>query len=233
MSHAVSIARKRRRGFSVYTAQPFDGSGTSLYATAGTAVLYRSLRTVPTRPARGLPPVTKTTRVAFEPDPATSIDWTLPAELASGDVTFDVRRYADDVECQTENAETVVAELDGSLDDVTGILGTAALLAPEIRAGGVVRLRFRWSADSSGSQPTSFTWSRTAGPTSPTAIVVDAVDGQVIYETDTAALSDSSPYTYQLTATDGVVTVTLLTGVVFTADASGPPAPASATAEGW
>lgn len=230
---AVSTAAKRRRGSTAFTAAPFSGSGTSLYGNVGTSVVYRAVKIVSRRRARGLGLVRKTSRVDSAADPAASFAYSMPVGWASSAVVFDVRRYKDNVENLSTNFGTVAVTLDGSLDDVTSILGTATLLAPEILAGGVVRLRFRYHKSDSGLDPFSFSWSRTAGPTSPSASTVAYDPDNAVHVVDTAALSDASAYTYKLTAINGAHSVDLLTGVVFTADASGPPAPTLGSAEAW
>jgi len=229
-----SIAQKRRRGVSVFTAQPFDGSGVSLYASVGNAVQYRRLKLVTKIQPRQLPSIAKTTRVAAAADPATEIEYTLPAALVNQTVTYDVRRYQDDVENITDNAFTRTVTTDSSGDDVTTIIGTAELLNTELRAGGVVRLRFRYDHSESGLPPVTFAAVRTAGPTTPDDAEATYIERQQIYEIDTPALpDDSGAYTYKITATNGATTVDLLTGITFTPDASGPSAPSSGTAEAW
>lgn len=232
MSRVPSIAAKRRRGLTVFTARPFAGNGTSLYVSIGATVQYRNLRVIARRPARGLPAVTKTSRVANVSDPTAEIAYSLPAALASQEITIDVRRHADDWENLTNNAYTQTRILDGSRDDDTGILGTAILLETEIRAGGIVRLRFRYLASPDGLQPVTFAAVRTVGPTSPDDVSIDYDETRQVFEIDTPALSDASPYTYKITATNGAVSIDLLTGITFTADATGPTAP-SGSALQW
>lgn len=232
MSRVASIAAKRRRGMTVFTAQPFDGSGTSLYVTVGSAVQYRELRVI-SRSPRPLPAITKTSRVAAAADPAVSIEYSLPAGLASQQIAVDVRRYADDWEQLNDNAYIQTRVLDASRDDDTGILGTAQLLSTEIRAGGIVRLRFRYLPSASGLTPETFTASRTAGPTTPDDVAIVYDSTAPFQEIDTPALSDASAYTYKITAASGAVTLDVLTGITFTADASGPPAPIAGSAEKW
>lgn len=230
---AISVMAKRRRGSTVFTARPFEGSGTSLYANTGTTTKYRAVRVIPKRHPRGLPAIRKTSRVSVVYDPTSSFSYPIPGAWASSAVVFDIRRFKDDVENLSTDFDTIKASLDGDLEDVTLISGRATLLAPEIRAGGVVRLRFRYHASDTGPAPSLFTWARTAGPTSPASSTIEFQEGVAVYEVDTPALSDASPYTYRLTATDMTNSVTLLSGVVFTADASGPPAPTLVSAEAW
>lgn len=227
---------------------PFDGDGVSLYARAGSEVQYRNVRVLPVSRGRrrngaikgtggnhslGAASVLKTARVASAAAPAVTLDFTLPAAMLGQTVTFDVRRYKDDVENESTAYRTVTAAVDGSGEDATGILGTASLVSVEKRAGGVCRIRFTWTASRVGVQPVRFRAARTAGPTSPSSTTVGVVDRQRLYEIDTAALSDASAYTFKITAENaaGTITADVLTGITVTADATGPTAPGSITAE--
>lgn len=227
--------------------RPFQGQGLSVYANTGAAVLYRQPRVVMRRHRRhrrfwiksteerlelGADPIPKTLRQTSQAGTASqqlAIPLTLLAGWASSEIVIDVRHYHDDVENLTDNHRAVRVELDGSLDEVQEIRGTAQLLTPEIRAGGIVRLRWRWIAARDGVQPDTFRASRTAGPTSPSDATT-AASGSGLYEVDTPALS-SGAYTYKLTAELGAVTQDVLTGIAFTADAAGPPAVTSVTTE--
>lgn len=235
-----------------FTDQPFDGEGVSLYATIGSTVQYRNLRILPggTRRRRRCGwikggggnhdianAVTKTARRASAADPATQINWTLPAEfipaLNTQDATFDIRRYKDDVENETDNFLTVTVPIDSAGDGDNQILGTAELVSVQIRAAGEVRIRVRYQPSTSGVQPNTFTAVRTAGPTSPADASVSAEEGQTDFEIAITGLSDASAYTYKITAANGATTADVLTGIVFTADASGPDAPTAGIAEAW
>lgn len=220
--------------------RPFEGQGVSVYAHAGETVLYRSPRVVFRRhrrqrrvwiksPEERIPldadPIPKTLRrtsLAGVAGNALGIPLTLLAEWASQTIAIDVRHYRDDVEHLSDNVRPVRVDLDGTLDPVAEIRGTAILLETQIRAGGIVRLRWRWIAALDGTQPTLFRASRTAGPTSPAAVTTTA-NGSGLYEVDTPALN-SAAYTYKLTAENGAVTKDVLTGITFTADGTGPPA---------
>lgn len=233
---------------------PFSGSGgTSLYATAGTSVRYRNVRVLSgggrRRRRKGYvkgsggvhdlsaASVLKTARIDSATDPTDEFTTALPASLIPGsgtaNVTFDVRRFALNVENESDNFRTVTVEVDSSGDIVAAILGTGTLLNLEVRAGGVVRIRFRYNSVLDGTVPTQFVASRTAGPTSPSDATVSYVSGQAVYEIDTPALSDASAYTYKITAEAGAVTSDILTGISVTADATGPSAPTSGVAEAW
>ena len=232
---------------SAFNDRPFEGSGASLYATIGGRVLYRANRVLPTGRRRrngwikgqggrhniAAPSVLKTTRVASAASPATSIPYTLPSTFEDQLVTFDVRQYANDVENTTDNFRTVAKEIDGDLEDGTGILGTAILLSVVPRAGGICRIRLNYFDNPDGVQPTVFRASRTAGPSSPAATTASYSPGQTLVEIDTEALLDSSPYTFKVTAENsgGTVTEDLIVGITVQADATGPAAPISGSAE--
>lgn len=237
-----------------FTDAPFLGEGVSLYASVGQTVQYRNLRVLTggTRRRRRAGwvkgsggnhdianSVTKTARVDSAADPATSIEWTLPAAFIPGggnqEATFDVRRYKDNVENETYNSGTVTVPIDSSGDGQSTILGTATLIEVQIRDSGAVRIRFRYQPSLNGVQPTVFTAIRTAGPTSPSDVSITTDEGETDLEIDVASLSDSSAYTYKIQAANaaGSVTANILTGITFTADATGPTAPTAGTAEAW
>lgn len=220
--------------------RPFEGQGLSVYATVGDEVLYRTPRVVRPRFRRhrriwtkgttprlplGTNPIAKTTRRAFDTGTAgdeLDIALQIPSAWASEEIVIDVRHYRDDVENLATNLRTVRVQLNGSLAEVQEIQGTAILIDPEIRAGGIVRLKWRWIPALDGVQPTLFRAMRTAGPTSPADVTVTA-SGAGRYEVDTPALN-SAAYTYKIRAEVGAVTKDVLTGITFTADAAGPPA---------
>lgn len=229
--------------------RPFNGEGVSVYASVGETVQYRNLRVLPVSRIRGrrngtvkgqggnhdlaATSVLKTARVASAASPAETLDYTLPAAMLNATVTFDVRRYLDDVENESENYRTATVETDGSGDDDTGILGSAVLLSQEVRAGGIVRLRLAYKESRDGVQPTVFRAMRTAGPSSPANTTASYSPGQRIVEIDTAVLLDSSAYTFKVRAenTAGTVTLDVLTGISVQADATGPATPSSGSIE--
>lgn len=177
-----------------------------------------------------IPTGAKTTRVDSVSSPASDITVPENPDWLSEAISIDIRTYKDNVENESTNWKTVT--LDGGGDPVIGLLGSATFLSADQRVGGVVRLRFVWIPEGTGLQPTSFTAIRTAGPTSPANAVKLAAVGRQLLEIDTPALSDSAPYTYKIQAANGAVTRDILTGIVFTADATGPTAPAM-TAREW
>lgn len=235
-----------------FTHAPFDGEGVSLYATVGRTVQYRNLRILPggrRRRSRSgwikgsggnhdiANAVEKTARVDSVADPGVEIVWALPASFIPGagtqNATFDVRRYKDDVENESSNARTVTVPIDSSGDGDDQILGTAELVNVQIRDDGDVRIRFRYTPSSAGIQPDTFTAVRTAGPTSPADVEITALDGETNFEIDVPGLSDASAYTYKITAENGAVAKDVITGIEFTADATGPTAPTEGVAEPW
>lgn len=226
--------------------RPFEGSGASLYANLGTTVQYRAVRVLPTSRSRrrygwikgtagnhnvAASSVLKTTRKASVASPADEISYTIPVAWASNTASFDVRQFADDVENLSDNYRGATITFDANRDDATGIAGSAIFIAAEIRSGGVVRLKFRYFDSAEGIAPTQFVAVRTAGPTSPANVTVSYTVGQGMIEIDTPALSDASAYTYKIRAENGTTTADVLTGIVFTADATGPTAPSSGSAE--
>lgn len=226
---------------SLFNQMPFSGEGVSLYGTIGNSVQYRNLRLTNAAYLKGTTEefqigdasVLKTARVASTSSPATEIDYTLPAEWANETVTIDVRRYKDNVENETTNHRTMQVTWDGSLEEVPEIRGEAVFLGYEQRDGGIVRLKFTWRPDLSGLQPETFAAIRTAGPTSPDDAEITADTGRHIYYIDTPALSDASAYTYKIQAANGADTLDILTGLSITADATGPVAATSVSAQPW
>ena len=253
------MTQRVRPALPMFNAHPFDGDGTSLYATVGTEVQYRQLRVLmrPRRFARRrrrgtlikgtagvhdiANSVPKTARIDSIDDPAEQFTTALPSALipSSGthEVTFDVRRHADHVECETSNSRVVTVTADNSGDGASAILGGATLLEEQVRAGGVVRVRFLWRPSVDGVQPDTFTLTRTAGPTSPSDVVQAHGGGTspVTVEVDTAALSDASAYTFSVVAGDSVTgaTASVLVGIVVAADAAGPGPATNGGAVAW
>lgn len=210
-------------------ARPFEGQGASLYVTAGETVRYRRMRIAP----RGRTCIRKgwagrnpkTTRVAVltgTSDDTLTFEWALPAELADQALAVNVRHFRDGHE-HLSVSETQVT-VDETLSPVEAILGTARWLEPDVRSGGVLRLRWRWQPSADGVQPDQFRIEFTAGPSSPADITLPVVPGLFDYATTTGALLDSGPYTVRLSAEGGETTAVLFTGDV-QADATGPAAP--------
>lgn len=305
--------------------RPFQGEGVSLYAAGREALVYRRLRVLGLDNGRGrldwikgtagvhniaAASVLKTARVASGADPATSIDYALPAELAgvalngvttgaagagafqvAGDVSawlavgetlliagstandgfytvraalsyaggnttipvaeavgdatvdgdlarevvFDVRKYLDDHENQSDNYRTRTAWLDSARAEVAVILGRAALLDVQVRAAGVCRLRFVYIPETrAGVQATTFRAIATSGPTSPADGTTTATPtARTIIEIDTPELDDAGAYVYTLQAENGATVKQLLTGIAVTPDAAGPPAPTAGSTAAW
>lgn len=236
--------RNRRHAFNDH---PFTGEGTSVYADVGGTVRYRNLRVIGrhTKWVKGgggnhdiAGGVAKTARRAFALDPDASIDVDLAAAGLLPDpgetqqVTFDVRTFRDDCENESDNSQTVTKTIDENGDEVNAILGTAAIVGVEVRAGGIVRLRFVWTPSVDGVQPNLFRATRTAGPTVPADSTVSYSSGRLV-EIDTEALQDGGMYTYQIQAENGATTKLVITAVTFTADASGPAAPVFGRSEDY
>lgn len=227
---------KTRRA--MYNDHPFTGDGYSLYATIGSTVQYRNKRLLCGNPLGtaeldfGATSVLKTARQGTIEAGGT---WTIPAAYQSQTVTFDVRRYKDDVENATYNYRTATVAIDGSGDLTTAINGTGSLIKTEILAGGIVKIFFRYYRADNGVQPNLYRLTRTAGPTAPADVTVSRtiVTPSDVITFTTGALSDSSAYTFKIVAENDSTTKDLITGIAVTADATGPTAPSTATAEAW
>ena len=221
----------------IFPDDPFSGQGVSLYVNGK----YRDLRIIPQdiwlKQGNDWPvgeaSVPKTARIASDAETGGNVA-TMTPDLSAYNgqtITLDVRHYKNNVEALTVHPQTITLDGSGNTDNV--IRGAFAAMNPEIRAGGIVRIKFHWVASSQGIQPETFKISRTAGPTSPADISETAV-GTGIYEIDTLALSDSSAYTYDIIAVNTTLSVNRTLGAVtFTADATGPPAPLAVAAEAY
>ena len=227
-----------------FTDRPFEGGGASLYVTLGQRVQYRNLRVIPVSAKRrgrsgtikagtvhdlAADSVLKTARRASASGEAgdtiaPTYDLTAHPEWASGTIAIDLRPYRDDVELDIDNDRIQRIGLDASHNSDDQVRGFAVLLAAEIRAGGIVRFRWRWVPAGDTTPVDSFIWQATAGPDSAGLVTVTGA-GAGLYEADTPPLDDSSAWTWQLDATAGTATRTLLEGVQVTPDATGPPAP--------
>lgn len=210
--------------------RPFQGQGASLYQDGEFRRLRVDCGTFTAGPETtiGDANVNKTARVDSVLDPTNEFAVDSLA-LASSTVEFQVRSFKDDVENES-NYRPLTLTFDGDGDDATAILGTAVLIATEVYAGGIVRIRFRWKPSASGVQPDTFAAIRTAGPSSP-ANATTGADRAGLYYIDTPALLDTSAYTYKIQASIGATTADILTGITFTADASGPSAPIHGSVE--
>lgn len=210
----------------IYTAAPFSGQGVSLYVTAGSTVQYREQWAEFGDSLGVVPDITKTTRVASAASPTDTLSL---AGLTDGTYAVNVRTYKDNIENENTDARIVTISSGSATDTIDGV---ATLLNTENRDGGIVRIRFTWAPAVSGLQPDLFTAIRTAGPTSPANASYVPEYGYQVIEIDTPALSDASAYTYKIQASSGAFTKDVLTGIVFTADATGPTAP-TVTARSW
>lgn len=161
-------------------------------------------------------------------------DGTVDGEIARRAI-FDVRKYLDDWENLSNQYRMQTRYLDSNRDDVSVILGTAALLDVEARAGGICRLRFVFAPETrAGSQPDTFRAICTSGPTSPADQTISVTPlRRTVLSIDTPALTDAGAYVYTIQAEVGSVTKELLTLIAVTPDASGPGAPTEIGTEAW
>lgn len=229
-----------RRTRVAFNHQPFSGQGVSLYV----GNLYRNLHLLNSAGARpllvqgtdfpiGETNVSKTARIASTSGTA-GAEVTLSPDLSAyneSTIQLDLRHYKDHVESEVVHPRKIT--IDASGDAENKIQGAYQAAGVQLRAGGVVRVRFWYLASSNGVAPETFSLSRTAGPTTPGDVSVN-YEGSGLYEIDTAALSDASAYTFDVIASNATLSVTRTLGAVtFTADASGPAAPTTATAEAF
>jgi len=222
----MRLLTKRR----MFGHRPFETEGVSLYLASGatdpgaSAIRYRNHR-MEHSPSLGTVRTSKTNRVAFQAAPTGSFTFDVSA-YAGLSLRLQLRPCLDDVECEVSQG-TRLLTLDGGGDDVTGVAGALVLLETQLRAGGDVRLRTRYTPSVSGVQPISFTASRTAGPTTPANVTVTYTGGDVYLDFDFAGLSSASDYTFKIFATASAVNYDMLTGINVTADNSGPAAPSA------
>lgn len=212
----------------MYGNRPFQTEGVSLYLAADTtdpgaaAIIYRNMRFDNAQSFTSFR-TTKTNRVAFQAAPTATMTVDLSAYVGKS-IRLQLRPCLDDVELEASQGTRLLA-LNGSGNDVTGVAGSLVLLDAEVRAGGDVRLRTRYTPSVSGVQPTSFTASRTAGPTSPANVTVTYSGGDVYLDFDFTGLSSASAYTFKIFATASATDYDMLTGINVTADTTGPTAP--------
>lgn len=232
----------------LFNHHPFTaGRGASLYGGHGSSptddpgpacISFRPLRVIGPAHIKGSGGgfdfgngVRKTAALATLEDPDNEWIYTLPAGYLNRICYFQVRPYASHVENLATYAPLRI-KLDSGGEPVNTIDGTAELVAVEIRAGGIVRIKFLWLPAVTGIQPLQFLAIRTAGPTIPlNATITNPGKGNV--SIDTPALLDSAPYTYKIQAKNGSTTKDLITGIVFTADATGPAVPTGGSASAW
>lgn len=214
----------------LFSDRPFAGDGYNLYVNTGSTVQYRNHRLM-RGCSLGPQPAGKGAHAGTITPGGT---YNLPAGFAGQDLVFDVRRFKDDVENETDNYKTAKVTLDGNSDGVSEILGAGSVISQEIIAGGVVKIRFRYFPDPAGIQPDLFRLTRTAGPSLPADITLSVtVLTPAVLEFTTGVLNDASAYTFTIRAENGAVTKDLVTGLSVTADATGPAAPISGSAQAW
>jgi len=152
--------------------------------------------------------------------PTETITYSLPAAYSGQTFWVQLRTYKDGIEHQTLWRPQRVT-VDATPDSSDTIDGTGRITAIQKRDAGGLRVEFEYYAALTGIQPTEFELSRTAGPTSPTAVTVSYVAGTLQYTLDVASLQDAGAYTFALKAKNGS-TEKSLGSISFTADATGP-----------
>lgn len=216
----------------VFIHRPFAGSlGASLYVGAGeVSINYRrnrildgadSLLVITGVTNLGAASFPKSQAVGKVTSPTAAINYTLPAGLLNTEVWGQVRTFANDYENETVFRPRRLTT-DGSGNPVGQILGRAKLIEAHVRDSGGMRLRFNWIPNRDGVQPATFSVVKTAGGGTVPTVTVSAVTGQREYSISVPSLSDGVTYTFALHAANGLVSATLLSGISFTAVASGP-----------
>lgn len=155
--------------------------------------------------------------------PGTELSYAILAALHGRVVWAQVRTCRDDVENETLYRPRRIV-LDSSGADASQILGTGRATAVLALDGGGVLVQFLYDAVRDGAQPEQFALSRTAGPTSPSPGVTPFVAGQRRYELTIPSLQDAGAYTFTIRGEAATTSKDLVTGIVCTADGSGPPA---------
>lgn len=169
------------------------------------------------------------TAVAIVKSPTTAISVVLDAAYTSVTFWCQIRTHQDSIENETIWRPFRVT-VDGSQTGSNTIDGTGLITGTVKLDGGGLRVQFLYLPATTGVQPTSFVLTRTSGPTSPADGTATYTPFKLDYTIDIPSLQDAGAYTFDLQATDGSAVATLGT-VAFTADATGPAAVQSLTAE--
>lgn len=213
-------------------ARSFSGQGVSVYASTSLPIQYREMvllnRHAPQLVMNGASISTRIGSASGTAGNVVSPEVDLSA-YSSGSVYLDVRHFRDNVESEVTHPQLIT--LDGDGEQVAAIRGAVEVTLIEARAAGVLRIHFTYTASSNGTQPETFELRRTAGPTSPDDLSIEAnpvlATGDYIFETE--ALDDTDVYEFSIygVVADPAIEQVLATLEDVQADASGPPAPES------
>jgi hypothetical protein len=168
----------------------------------------------------------KTPAVDLVKAPDAALRWTIPPAAHGQTVWAQVRTHADDWEHESlYRARRLTLAGDG--DGAPRVGGTLRVLERVKRVGGGLRLRCAYAPGRDGLPPEQFTLRCTAGPTSPAPVSVPWVDGRRLVDLVVDGLTHGGVYTFAVDGVAGEIVTTLASGIVFTADAEGPPAVAA------
>lgn len=160
--------------------------------------------------------------LAVVKEPATAINYTLPAEYLIEGTTFwvQLRVHEDGLEDDTlYRPRQFVVGPDG---EATMILGTAAVIRLVKLDGGGIRILFEYVTSTSGQQPELFLIRKTSGTGTIADVEVTAVDGQRDYSGDVTGLTGGVAYVFELLGVFDGDETSLISGIAFTSDSSGP-----------
>ncbi len=155
--------------------------------------------------------------------PATSINWTVPADYYGCSCWIQVRPFEGGLELDTlAAAQRVEIAVDGSV--VFPIAGRVLILRRQLLANAGVLLEWQWFRDlAAGVDPTSFEWrAETDGSGDvPDDLIVTFEAGSDYYTATMTGFSDGETYRLKLFGVRGESELLLAT-VEFVADGSGP-----------
>lgn len=211
------------RGVGLYLSPP-DAAGSEL-------IRFRNTRLYPSRDCLGVyvgeyqpggEDLLNDATLAVVKEPATELEYTLPAEYLVEGTTFwaQLRVHEDGLEDDTlyRPRQFVV----GPAGEAETILGTAAVIRKVKLDGGGLRLVFEYVASLSGPQPESFLIRKISGTGTIADVEVSAVLGQRDYSADVAGLTGGAAYVFELLGVFDGEETSLISGITFTADAAGP-----------
>ena len=210
--------------------RPFAGDGVSIYGTIGDRVKYRYQRINRGLSVRqgveyhiGGDTVEKTARIGVG-DSSGEVEIELPDLLIDQTVTFDVRRFLDDVECLSDNSLTRSIAIDSDGEDANSIFAEIIFLRYEQRSNGVCRVYFDFRPSLSGLAVDSIVLRCTSDVIDDVSIsLVHGESGTMSIDTDSL---DSGSYDFDIIAVSGSTEKTLSSASV-AADADGPAAPSA------
>lgn len=216
--NGMNLGRQR-----IVCARPFQGSlGAKLYVgDTETTILFRNMQVTSAQLLQMHDRSTADAAVATVTSPTNELEYTLPVAKQGVNQWYQVRTHLNDYQNETIYLPRRF-KTDVGGDGDPQIYGIGILDSTEKRDDGVVRLYFSYYGRRDGLQPEQFVVSKTAGTPTVADVEVPYIgDGQ--YWADLAGMANGDTATFQIVAENGTVSKTLVTGIVVTADAAGPP----------